>query len=340
MNEKALKAAMNMIAMFPKAFDTHAGHMFGEDVKAAAVKAATEANILKTAEPQAATVNNNNIATGPLWQVVSQKAAETVSREIASIMPYVTDVRTDLQVRDPRALPVVKVPVYSDFGDALINATNWDQSAISNSYVDVQAVRVSRPAFLSTYDMANGEQMERVVSGLMRVVAQGVYAQFLAACVAANETPTAQPALTPESARALSAIFGDQRVTHGLFLSPAQFANLIPYQTINIDPRTFGAFGIENIARTSMLGNDIDGLAIAREAVAGFVGVPEVLFNMGCMDVYRLPDVAGIPMLLKTHFDYNEERLKVSVESLCGFSVLVPAYVKTLTFGRAQSEQS
>lgn len=323
-----------MRAMFPRLFENEGRRVFGdalfENTKAAGAL-----------EPQAAPVNNNNIATGPLWQVVAQRAAETVSREITSIRPYITNVYTDLQVQDPNALPIVKVPVYSSFGDALINATNWDQSAIVNRYVDIQAVRVSRPAFLSVYDMANGERMENVISGLMHVVAQGVYKQFLTACVSANSTPVAMPALTPESARALSALFGDQRVTHGLFLPPVQFANILPYQTIDIDPRNVsGAFGIENIARTSMLGQDIDGLALARDGVAGFVGVPEILFSMGGMDVYRLPDVAGIPMLLKTHFDYNEERLKVSVESLCGFAVTVPDYVKTLTFGRAASSES
>ena len=331
-----LEAAKNVAAMLPRTFETFGSQMFGPSA-ANEAKAAIEAKAAMSGTPKAEPTNNNSLTASPLWQVVSQKAAETVSREIASIMPYVTDVRTDLQVRDPQALPIVKVPVYSGTGEALINATNWEQSEVTNTYVDIQTVRVSRPAFLSTYDMANGEQMERIITVLMRTVAQGVYEQFLSACIAANETPTAYPALTPESARALSAIFGDQRVTHGLFLSPAQYANLIPYQTIGIDPKNFGAFGIENIARTSMMGNDIDGLAIAREGVAGLVGVPEVLFNMGGMDVYRLPDVAGIPMLLKTHFNYGRELLMVSVESLCGFSVLVPGYVKTLTFGRASS---
>lgn len=325
-----LRAAENLSKLLPNTFNNTGSNLFGESVCAA-----IRDNAEKTGKPLAAPVNNNSLTTSPLWQVVSQKAAETVSRNIAPFNMFVTDVRTDLQVRDPRALPIVKVPVYTGVGDALINATNWDQSAIVNNYVDVQTVRVSRPAFLSLYDMANGEQMERVVTSLMEIVAQGVYGQFLNAVIAANETPTSCPALTPESARALSAIFGDQRVTRGLFLTPTQFANLIPYQTIGIDPYNFGAFGIDNIVRTSMLSNDIDGIAIARDAVAGVVGVPEVLYSMGGMDVYRLPDVAGIPMLLKTHFDYNEERLKVSVESLCGFSVLVPEYVKTLKFASA-----
>lgn len=325
---RAARAARNMKALLPQTFASLGKKTFGESVYNEVMNAAA-------AEPKAA-AGNNAIETSPLWQVVAKKAAETVSREIVSIMPYVTDVQTDLQVRDRRAMPVVKVPVYSSVGDPLINATNWKQSHLANSYVDVQTVRVSRPAMISTYDMSNGEQLERTLTLLAETVAQGVYGQFMSAILAACKTPTAKPALTPESARKLSAIFSDRRTTHGLFLAPEHYAELIPTKTTDISPKGFGAFGIDNIARTSMLGNDIDGIAIARDAVAGMVGIPEILYDMPGLITARMPDVAGIPMLLKTHFDYETEMLEVSVESVCGFAVTVPDYVKTLTFGRAE----
>lgn len=276
--------------------------------------------------------NGNTISTTALWQTVAARWVDKTRRIIAPIQSTIADVYDDLQVRNPNALPVVQVEVINSMGDAIIDCTDWSQSAVNNTYVDVTMHRVSRSFKLSTYDLQRGERIESKVAAAMETVAQGVFNQWLSTITTAVSTPTAEAALTPAVAAGLSAAFGDKAETHSLLLDPVSYSALVPTNTFALNPEAEGAFGIRHIYK-SMLTTGVNGVAIAEGGIVGAVGVPAILERMPNIEVRYLGTIAGIPMLLKSHFNNDGETLNCSVETMAGFTIADADRIATYTFG-------
>ena len=310
--------AKNIASLFPKTFS----HLKANGKIAADIAADI---------PESTSDVSNTFATAPLWQGVSDKAVSTVSNIITPIMPFVTDVIQDMNVSNPDAMPIVKVPVYSDFGDALENISDWEQSSVTRAHVAVEATRISRPAAITLDEIRYGERVEHIVQGLIQTTAKGVYKKFLQAITAAVE-PTSEATMSPELCKKLAAIFGDEREVLALLLDNVNYSALVPTNNYNLNPAVENTFGIRHIKKTSMLSTGINGIALAEGAVSGFVGSPNFKTDLTHLDVRYLGEIAGLPITLKTWFKPGDERLWMSTESICGFVVNDAKLVKTLTF--------
>lgn len=281
----------------------------------------------------------NTISTSALWQTVASRWVDKVRKIIAPVSDFVTDVYEDLQVPNPNALPVVKVEVINSVGNALINTTDWTQSAVDNTYVNVEMNRVSRPFVLTTYDLARGERIESKVAAAMETVAQGVFNLCMSAITTAVTTPDAEAAMTPAVAASISAAFGANAETDTLLLDPVAYSSLVPTNTFSLNPDASGAFGIRKIHKT-LLPSGVNGIATAIGGLVGAVGTPQTIQGHAGVEVRPLGTIAGIPMLLKSHFGYDGETIKCSVEALAGFTVADSARLKTYTFGATGGSDS
>lgn len=282
--------------------------------------------------PESTSEITNTLATGPLWQGVSSKAVNIVDKIITPIMPFVTDVKHDLNCANPDAMPIVKVPVYTGFGEALENTKNWEQSNVTRKHVAVEATRISLPACITLDEIRYGDKVEDIALGLIKGCAQGVYKKFLQAVTAAV-SPTAEAAMTPALCKKIAAIFGDDREVLALLLDNVNYSTLIPTNNYELNPAVEGTFGIRHIKKTAMLKTGINGIALAEGAVSGFVGSVNFKTEVTHLDVRYMGDVAGLPIHLKTWFKPGDERLWMSAESVCGFVVNDASLLKTFTFG-------
>ena len=261
-----------------------------------------------------------------LWKTVSEKYVDEVRKILAPIDQIHTDVSYDLQVRNPDALPTVQVEVVKSVGDALVDATNWNQSAIQNEYKDVKLHRISRPFKLSMYDIMRGERIESKVGAAMNAVAQGVLAQFFAAASTAGEHTIA--GMDPETAASISGVFGANAETDVLILDPVQYSKLVPTNGLSLNPETEGVYGIGKIYKSLIPGGAYQGLALAKDAIVGACATPEVLTNQPGTAVQYLGTFAGVPMLLMSKFDFDTQCIKCSVETLAGFAMTTAEHIK------------
>lgn len=262
--------------------------------------------------------NGNTLATGDLWQGVSEKFAESVGKIIAPIKDCILEVQTDLQVRNPEACPVIQVEVIESMGDALINGQSWDNSEIKNKYVDVKMSRISRPFKLSAYDIMRGERVESKVKAAMEAVANGVVSLFMRAVNVTTANTYPVETFSPEKAVEIASKFDNGCET--LILNPAYYSKLIPTNGLGLDPATQGVYGIEHIYKCGVMPLAW-GVALEKNAVAGAVATPEILFTKLGQGMQYLGEVAGIPMVLISSFDYDTQTVKCSVETLAGFTV-------------------
>lgn len=265
-----------------------------------------------------ADANGNTIASTELWKGVSEKYADSVAKVLAPVKNCILDVQTDLQIRNADACPVVQVEVIETMGDAMIDGTTWDKSEIKNKYVDVKLHRVSRPFKLSAYDIMRGERIESKIKAAMESVANGVVSLFMNA-VGAKEPVTYNIAeFSPEKAIEIASTLDNGCET--LILNPAYYSKLVPTNGLGLDPATEGVYGIGHIYKCGVMPNQW-GVALEKNAVAGAVATPEIIFNKVGQGMQYLGEIGGIPMVLISTFDYDTQTIKCSVETLAGFTV-------------------
>lgn len=287
---------------------------------------------ITAAIPESTSEVNNTLATAPLWQGVASKAVNIVDKIITPIMPFVTDVKHDISCANPDAMPILKVPVYTGFGEALENTTDWEQSNVTRKHVAVEATRLSLPAAITLDEIRYGDKVEDIVLGLIKGCAKGVYKKFLQAVTSAV-SPSAEAAMTPELCKKIAATFGDDREVLALLLDNVNYSALIPTNNYNLNPAVENTFGIRHIKKTAMLSTGINGVALAEGAVSGFVGSVNFKTDVTHLDVRYMGEIAGLPIHLKTWFKPGDERLWMSAESVCGFVVNDESLLKTYTFG-------
>lgn len=269
--------------------------------------------------------NDNTLASDNLWKTVGDKVAVRCSKILAPLDGIIMDIQPDLIVSNPDATPTVQVEVINSVGDALVDTTSWDGTAVNTKYVDVKLHRISRPFSLSYVDLMHGERVEGKVLAAAEVVAQGVVAQ-LAAAIADIDAETISD-FGPEAAAKMSGEF-EHAPAHALIASPAQYAKLIPTSTLGLNPDVEGVYGYDVIRKGTGLG---DVLSLTKGAVAGAICTPAVLRNHGQgLDVRVIGSVAGFPLVLKSKYDWNET-LKCSVECMAGFAVVNEDGIKKYT---------
>ncbi len=274
--------------------------------------------------------NGNTLATGDLWQGVSEKFAESVSKIIAPVKDCILDVQTDLQVRNPDACPVVQVEVIESMGAAMIDGENWNTSAIKNKYVDVKLKRVSRPFKLTAYDIMRGERVESKVKAAMEAVAQGVNILFMTevfnTMLETKKSSEAVADFSPEKVAEISGVFGAKSDVETLILSPVAYSKIVPTNGLGLNPNVEGAYGINHIYKgdtsysLSSMGEGADYIALGKGAIVGAVATPEILFTKVGQGMQYLGEIGGIPMVLISSFDYDTQTVKCSVETLAGFA--------------------
>jgi hypothetical protein len=265
-----------------------------------------------------ADANGNTIASTELWKGVSEKYADSVAKVLAPVKDCILDVQTDLQIRNADACPVVQVEVIETMGDAMIDGTSWDKSDIKNKYVDVKLHRVSRPFKLSAYDIMRGERIESKIKAAMESVANGVVSLFMGAVGSAEPQSYTNDEFSPEKAVEIASKFDNGCET--LILNPAYYSKLVPTNGLGLDPATDGVYGIGHIYKCGVMPSQW-GVALEKNAVAGAVATPEIIFNKVGQGMQYLGEIGGIPMVLISTFDYDTQTIKCSVETLAGFTV-------------------
>lgn len=274
-------------------------------------------------EAPAETEGNTLGSTEELWSKLSDKFVAKTKKILAPLGSVILDVKTDLQVTNPDAAPVVQVEVVDSVGAALVDTADWDKTAITNHYEDVKLHRISRPFSLTSYDLMRGERVESKIAAAVDVVAQGVVKQFADAIASVEETNISD--FGPAAAAEMSGAF-ESAETESMILSPALYAKLIPTNTLGFEPAEQGAYGINHIYKGVGTG---DCVVMSASAVAGAIATPAVLENHGGngMDIRVIGSVAGFPLILKTQYDWNET-LKCSVECFAGFKAINPSEIK------------
>ena len=282
-------------------------------------------NKLKTLFPSLTNADSGNTTTASeLWKGVSEKYTDSVKKILAPVASQIMDVQTDLQVRNPDACPVVQVEVITSMGDAMIDGENWDTTNIKNKYVDVKLHRVSRPFKLTAYDIMKGERIESKIKAAMETVAQGVTNLALETIMTSHTNgKTTAELINPEYvARTLSAKFGALCKVDTLVLSPVEYAGLVPTNGLSLDPKTEGVYGIGHIYESAAFAEGMTTrFGWAKDGLVGAVATPEILFTKVGQGMQFLCEIAGIPMVLISTFDYNTQTVKCSVETLAGFAV-------------------
>lgn len=279
------------------------------------------------------TENANTIASDALWKTVSDKWVDTLHHDLQPIQKYITDVYPDMQVANPNANPVVQVEVITGMGDALVDATDFNQTAITNKYVTVELHHISRPFSLSMYDITHGERVESKLSAAAETVAMGVMNQFMST-LATSENQISMPAMSPETAANISGAFGGIE-TETLLLDSIAYSKLVPTNGLSLNPDTEGAYGIGHIYKLPFASGSSDGstfgVALAKDAIVGAVATKEVFEGLTGTSVKHIT-VAGIPMLVFAEFDFNTHSIKCSVETWAGFAKTDDSRVMTFAF--------
>lgn len=294
--------------------------------------------------------NTLNPTSATLWSAVSDKVVDAVSKK------YV-DMRRFAYAQAPSvAMPAgvsatVHVPVLKGAGDALVNTTNWDVTALQQEYVPVKADRLSRPAAIDTYDMASGEKLEAKLAACVESVVAGAWKQ-LGAAVAAKlpESLTATAAATDTAAgvfkvdaaswgpeviaKQLSTLYGEYGQPDVLALSPSLYGSVVPTNALSLNPDTEGVYGIGHIAMGAGLGacakaGAAKGVCAMQRGIGIGTMLP-VLDDITAIATRYLGEVHGIPVLLKVWSSPGTETLRISAETYFGAAVLAPKFVTVL----------
>ncbi|MBQ9830560.1 MAG: hypothetical protein IJO38_09475 [Akkermansia sp.] len=294
--------------------------------------------------------NTLNPTNATLWASVADSVVDAVSKK------YVDMRRFAYAQASSVALPAgvsatVHVPVLTGAGEALVNTTNWDVSALTQNYVPVKADRLSRPAAIDSYDMANGEKLEQKLAACVEAVVAGCWKKMGAAVAASlPENITATTAATatkagvykvaadtwgPETvAKELSVLYGDFGQPDVLALSPTLYGSLVPTNALSLNPATAGVYGIGHIAMGAGLGACATGGAAKGVcALQRGLGVGTMLPQLDDFTVIAtryLGEVHGIPILLKVWSSPGTETLRISAETYFGAAVLAPQFVTVL----------
>lgn len=289
-------------------------------------------NKMETLFPNLTNANSEGNTFGTtteLWKGVADKSTDTIASILAPIKNFILDVQPDLQVRNPEACPVVQVEVISTMGGALVDNEAWDKSAITNKYVDVKLHRISRPFMLTGYDLMRGERVESKVAAAMKEVAQGVVGQFMASIKQSDATLFAISKFDPETVATLSGAFGEVAETDTLLLSPDNYAKIVPTNALALNPEAEGSYGIGHIYKCSQMAKaGCSIMALTKDGVAGAVATPEIVFSHQGQGMQYLGEVAGIPMVLISTWDYDKQAVKCSVETMAGFTKTDDSKVK------------
>lgn len=277
-----------------------------------------------------ADANGNTLGSASdLWKGVAEQAADTIADIVAPVKGFILDVQPDLQMRNPDALPVMQVEVITTMGGALVDTDNWDVPATTNKYVDVKLHRISRPFKLTAYDLMRGERVETKVKAAMKEVAQGVVKQFYSVVEVAS--PATITEFGPEKCAEISGVF-DGKETDTLLLSPKAYSAIVPTNGMSLNPAIQGVYGINHIYKSGLtISEACDVTALTKDAVAGAVATPEIVFNQQGQGMQYLGEIAGIPMVLISQWDYNKQCIKCSVETLAGFALTDAKNVKQYT---------
>lgn len=312
------------------------------------MSAEERANFKATMASQVVGSNTLGGSNAPLWEIISPEAIDATAKKYFDLS-RTTHVVEGYIPAAPGVRPVVNVEVITNAGGALKNATNWNQSAMQNKYVQVTMDRFSCPFGLSSYDIMNGERLQTKIGAAIEAVVARVVNTFFGKVQASLSSPSnsSLPSISnggnldisgttfgPEFvAGRLSAIFGGYGPVDDLVLDPVLWAKLVPTNALGLGTEP-GSYGIEYLHRTAGLNMpapttgwtstaNVYGYALRKNAVASAFGLPyyDDLTGIATQDLGR---VAGIPLLLKTWTDKSSEVLYSSVETLAGFSVANP----------------
>lgn len=305
---------------------------------------------VRMADPPAGTVGSNDLGqtANTLWRIVADEWIDIVTKKYTYLDAVTTEIRDSITVEGHGVRPVVNVEMMLGAGTAIKNATNWEESALTNKYIPVTLNRISRPFGLSSYDLAHGERVGTKIGTAIAAVVAGVFADFCtlvasampttltadAAPVAPTSTTAGTAGLltvtqanwTPEFvAHTVSALFGEYGPVEHLLLTPDALAPLVPANALALDYTAPGTYGIDRITSTAGLsaaitGGKCYGLAMRRDAVLMAAGTPD-LSGFDPISVRDLGTVAGIPLLLKSWFKPGSEQMWFSVETMAGFAL-------------------
>jgi len=298
-------------------------------------------------------VGSNNLGqtADTLWRVIADEWIDTTTKKYTFLDACTTQIRDVIPMEGPGVRPVVNVEMMLGAGTAIINAADWEQSALTNKYIPVTLDRISRPFGLSTYDLMHGERIGTKIGTAIEAVVAGVFAQFSAAIAAvmpavgaagitAPVAPTTTAAGTagmlvankadwkPEFvAGTVSALFGDYGPVEHLLLSPDALAPLVPSNALSLNYADGGTYGIDRISSTAGIKSAISdspgcsGLAMRRDAVLMAGGRPDLSGLESVVSVRDLGTVAGIPLALKSWVRPGSEQIYLSVETMAGFAI-------------------
>ncbi len=289
------------------------------------------------AAPEASMQINNTTATSPLWETVwTGGVVDKTRRLMASLRPLFMDVSTGFDVSNPKAMPITKINVLNSIGSAREDVTDWEQSNINEKWVDCQTHRISVSFSMTLKEIQNGATVRDKVAAAGHAAALGVLNRLYKTIQDAGISPVAKPAMTPEVATELSALFDDKGETDVLLLDASSRAKLLKVYDYNLDPNKDGVFDIGMIRKCTMLDTGWNGLALSAGGIGGMIAEPDLSPLTG-LDVQRLPlgEEYGISLVLKTWLKPGEERIWFSVETVCGFTVADPDRIVPLTFQSA-----
>lgn len=285
-----------------------------------------------------------------LWATIPDYYAEKFKKNYADLSLFSHKMDPSINV-PPGVQAVLHVEVIESAGAALVDAADWNVSALQNTYAEVKASRISRPFGLNSYDLASGERWAGKREAAIQAVIEGVYAQ-LAKAIKEKTPATVESTVAPSAgqvgyfvvdsndfgpeiaAHQLSALFGDAGAPDIALLNASLYSKLIPVNALSFNPETDFAYGIRHIRHSAGMGpmnakGTGLGVVARQNGIAYAAGLPALgaEYNMA---VRYLGEIAGIPMLLKAWVDHGKETLYESVETYAGFSVANPDSVFVL----------
>ncbi len=317
-------------SLYPELF------MSAEEREQANNKLAEQVKAEMTAKGLNATMEVTNqlgSATDNLWQVVAPQAIDAVSKKYFNLANTTHTVEYGVP-GNPALCPPVMVEVVKDAGEAIEDATNWEQSALVNDYVPVTLHRYSRPFVLYNKDLMSGERIATKMSAAVEAVVSMVVNRFLGTAFKAKNEPlnVSVDDFGPEfAAHNVSRLFSEYGGVDDLVLSPDYFAKLVPTNALGLGTGP-GTYGIGNIHCSAGLNLEpaagsskvstfyMQGVALRRNGIAAAFGVPD-LSNLTNIAVRSLGTVAGIPLILKSWVNAGTEGIWNSVETMAGFTI-------------------
>lgn len=294
--------------------------------------------------------NTLNPTSATLWSTVAAQAVDAATKRYVDMTRFSYNQVPGVPLPAGVAAPI-HVPVIEGAGEVLTDATDWEQTAISQRYETVMGHRKSRPGAIDSYDMAQGERVEAKISAAVESVVAGCWAALgaeLAAALPENLAATAAPTAAkagvyvtdgdvwgPEVvAKEISTMFGDYGQPDVLALSPTLYGGIVPTNALSLNPETEGVYGIGHIGQgAGMAACAAGGKGKGFVCRRGAIGIGTMLPSLGDftgLATRYLGEVAGIPLLLKVWSSNGTETLRFSVETIFGAKVLAPKFLSVL----------